>query len=869
MARTGTNRGRYIVVTEEWRFERVQWASLARMTGMRAALLVPFLTFVLWSSVTLIAQEAPAGEELPAGEQPQETYGHSRHGETFDEGPRSAAYLMKGLGDAVHFPVAGLSEEAQKFFDQGITQQHGFWHFEAERSFRQVALLHPDCAMAYWGMARANDEHAERAAGFLASALQRSKNAPKREQAWIDAWAAYYQIDAKLRKELQSGDKKRIEIATKAIVAKTKDRKKELLDKLDKKLLKDLGTIVFDYPDDTEAKAFLAIQNWLAYRWGGGVQIVSHTAINALLDQVFAKQPLHPAHHYRIHLWDREDARRALDSAAKNGFSAPAIAHQWHMPGHIYAKLNRHFDAAWQQEASGRADHAHMMRDGVMPFLIHNYGHNQEWMARSMAHSGRTDEALRIAMNLAELPRHPKHNKIASGGSIAAYGQKRLVQICEDHGLWQRAIDLVDKGFLERSDEISSEVQRLGLLGRAYYRLGRKDDATRIVAEVGQLLAKARTRRAAAIDEAEAKAYSERKQRKDMLDAVADAGRNPTNSVQSVLSLQRELNAERLLAEGDAKAALKEIDGVRGVPMPLMAGLRVAAGETKKAIEQLEKENKRNPNRAATMVALAKAYQANGPESEPELRELAFELAEICEDNYLAHAGIPANTGKPGPGLRLIVPGDGDPLFPDVRHGKGFGKRPSLSSIGPRCWAPVANPGFDLASAATDGVIRYGTDNAGMALNADGSVTLRGVADGVLPETGRAKLVVFYLGFGCLHCVEQLHLLRPAHAKFAELGVDIVAIGSDTAANIHAASLDLPAAERMPFPMLADKKLAAFKAWRCHDDFENMPLHGTFLVDAKGRVRWQDISYEPFTEIDWLLKESRRLLALPVVAASR
>lgn len=834
---------------------------------MRVARLVPFLASAVLLSTVVRAQE---GAVLPEeGEGQRETYGHSRHGETFNEGPRSAAYLMPGLGNAVHFPVEGISAEAQKFFNQGITQQHGFWHFEAERSFRQVALLHPECAMAYWGMARANDEHAERAAGFAANAVQRSKDAPVREQAWIDAWAAYYQIDAKQRKELQSGDKLRIEVATKAIVEKNKERKKDLLNKLDKKLLKELGTIVFDYPNDTEAKAFLAIQNWLAYRWGGGVQIVSHTAVNALLDQVFAKQPLHPAHHYRIHLWDREDGRRALDSAAKNGFTAPAIAHQWHMPGHIYAKLNRHYDAAWQQEASGRADHAHMMRDGVMPFLIHNYGHNQEWMARSMAHSGRTDEALRIAMNLAELPRHPEYNQITSGGSIAGYGQKRLVQICEDHGLWQRAIDLVDQGFLEKSDEISSEVQRLCLLGRAYYRLDRKDDATRIVAEVGQLLAKARAHRATAIDKAEETAFSERKKRDDMLAAVADAGRKPTSSVQSVLSLQRELNGERMLAEGDAKAALKEVDGVRGIPMPLMAGLRVAAGETKKAIEQLEKANKKSPNRAATMVALARAYAANGPESKPALRELVLELAELCADDYMAQVGIPVDHGKPGPGLRLKVPGDDEPLFPQVYHGEGFGERPRLESIGPRCWAPVPNPGFDLASAAIDGVITYGNAKAGMALNADGSVILRGGANGLVTETGRAKLVVFYLGFGCLHCVEQLHLLRPAHAQFAELGVDIVAIGSDTAPNIHQASLDLPAAERMPFPMLADSKLKAFKAWRCHDDFENMPLHGTFLVDAKGRVRWQDISYEPFIKIDWLLKESRRLLALPVVAATR
>ena len=152
-----------------------------------------------------------------------------------------------------------------------------------------------------------------------------------------------------------------------------------------------------------------------------------------------------------------------------------------------------------------------------------------------------------------------------------------------------------------------------------------------------------------------------------------------------------------------------------------------------------------------------------------------------------------------------------------------------------------------------------------MTLQADGRL-LRTDADAT---EQRATLVVFYLGFGCLHCVEQLHLLRPMLKPFADAGVDIVAIGSDTAQNILAANSDLPAAERMPFPMLADPKLTAFQAWRCHDDFEGMPLHGTFLVDAKGRIRWQDISYEPFTKIEWLLQESRRLLALPVVDVER
>ena len=52
-----------------------------------------------------------------------------------------------------------------------------------------------------------------------------------------------------------------------------------------------------------------------------------------------------------------------------------------------------------------------------------------------------------------------------------------------------------------------------------------------------------------------------------------------------------------------------------------------------------------------------------------------------------------------------------------------------------------------------------------------------------------------------------------------------------------------------------------FKQYRAYDDFEKQPLHGTFLIDRAGLVRWQDISYEPFEEVEFLLKESKRLLA--------
>jgi hypothetical protein len=60
--------------------------------------------------------------------------------------------------------------------------------------------------------------------------------------------------------------------------------------------------------------------------------------------------------------------------------------------------------------------------------------------------------------------------------------------------------------------------------------------------------------------------------------------------------------------------------------------------------------------------------------------------------------------------------------------------------------------------------------------------------------------------------------------------------------------------------LLSGDDLSVFKNYRAFDDFENLPLHATFLIDKDGLVRWQDISYEPFTNAQFLLDEAKRLL---------
>jgi tetratricopeptide (TPR) repeat protein len=278
--------------------------------------------------------------------------GHSLHGESFNAGPRQTAYLMEGTGK-IEFPITTSDPRAQQFFAQGVGQLHGFWYFEAERAFRQVLAIDADCAMAYWGLALANRENAERAKAFIREAVARKDKVSAREGMWIDS----------LDHLLNPPDKQ---------------QKSETW----RRLIRDLEAIVHAQPDDVEPKAFLAWAIWQASR--EGLPINSHEAANAILQQAIALQPDHAGvHHYTVHLWDEEKAERAIWAAAGIGPAAPGIAHMWHMAGHTYDKLHRYADSAWQQEASARVDHAYMQRDRVMPYLIHNYAHNQEWCVRT------------------------------------------------------------------------------------------------------------------------------------------------------------------------------------------------------------------------------------------------------------------------------------------------------------------------------------------------------------------------------------------------------------------------------------------------------------------------------------------------------
>ena len=793
-------------------------------------LLLPVLLF----SFALTAQDE---------QQPQDTFGHSRHGAEFDEGPRQAAYLMAGMSSQVHFPVPGLGDEAQRFFDQGICQQHGFWYFEAERSFRQVAMLQPDCALAYLGMCIANVEHPKRASGFAAQAVQRAAALPERERRWVDAWARFHQITVDDAKELQSGDQARIDKARAAIVERSQNRDER---KLGRELVRDLEAIVAAAPDDAEAKAFLIVQVWRNTEVG--LEITSHGAVDALLDQLFALAPLHPAHHFRVHLWDHEKPERALSSAATLGQTAPGIAHQWHMGGHIFDRLGRWADAAWQQEASARVDHAFMARDRVLPYEIHNYGHNQEWLCRSLSACGRLHDAVLLAQNMIELPRHPRRNRVAADEDIAGYGRARLLEVLESYECWDEVVRLCSDGHVEPTDDRGEQLRRLQALGTAHFRRGDGIAGARVLTEVETLRDQLRADRGKAIDVAEDAAWSKHASAGDAETAVTDAAKKATEQVLRAQRSLHQLRGEQWLQKGDGKQALAEFEQSPNTPPWPRALAHLQLGERDDAVRLLQNalgEHPRVPTLARLVFALHAAGNAEWRQRFAELQRLAG-TADLDAPLLARLAPLAQECGAPAD-WRLPSPPASD-----------VGTRPDLAALGPFRWQP--QPALPLDVALADG---------GRFVLAD--------------HRGHDTLLVFYLGSGCVHCVEQLRALQPRLDAFAAAGIDVVAIGTEppqkaaalqrslatAAATAPAvpAQDPLPLAGQPPLRLAADPELAAFRAWRANDDFERMPLHATVLGDREGRVRWQDVGFEPFREIDWLLGECRRLLALPAVPA--
>jgi FtsP/CotA-like multicopper oxidase with cupredoxin domain/peroxiredoxin len=122
---------------------------------------------------------------------------------------------------------------------------------------------------------------------------------------------------------------------------------------------------------------------------------------------------------------------------------------------------------------------------------------------------------------------------------------------------------------------------------------------------------------------------------------------------------------------------------------------------------------------------------------------------------------------------------------------------------------------------------------------------------------GREVLLVFFQGAECSHCVEQIRgLLRDARAANAP-GAEIMAVSSRQIGSLPKA-LEVLGASPLDkkFHLVVDQNHQAFRDFGC---FDTGPMHGLFLIDKVGIIRYRYVGETPFDDTKAAVECLRKL----------
>ena len=174
-----------------------------------------------------------------------------------------------------------------------------------------------------------------------------------------------------------------------------------------------------------------------------------------------------------------------------------------------------------------------------------------------------------------------------------------------------------------------------------------------------------------------------------------------------------------------------------------------------------------------------------------------------------------------------------------TEHGsdEAAAQRIDLTTLGPLTWSPTAAPALSRP------------DTAGKTWT---------LAD----KKGKNVVVLFFLGGKCAHCMQQLQVFGKEFQALAALNTELVAVSTETL-EASKSLKDNKDGVKFPMPILPDPRLESFKEYQAHDDFENQPLHGTFLIDTAGKIRYLRVSAEPLLDVEFIKAEVGRINRLP------
>lgn len=705
-------------------------------------------------------------------------WGHSNHGSAYDEGPRQRPWKMEGIGETP-FPITSSSPEVQEWFDQGIALMHGFWYYEAERSFRWCLKLDPECAMAYWGMSLATSKDfggKERPADFLAQAVERMDQVTPRERAYI-------RVSQAMAEAKEADKDERDEAMNEAMV---------LLDKL-----------AMDYPDDVEAKALYWL---LTGRALGEKREYARFGMESVLDSILAKDPDHVgALHYRVHNWDGKEGHYAIDSCMKLGDLAPGCGHLLHMPGHVLSGIGLWQEAAIAMDRATRVEKDYMKERMIVPENNWDYIHNLHYLGYIQEQLGMIEQALIGADQLLAAPASTE------GSYFKVITKNALVRALIKFERWDQLLD-PQRVYWNEDDEIEQTIAAYARL-RAHIGLGNLEEAEELFESWSEEIEGYTPTPPKPGESPDPEAFVRMRIFKMMEKKLVE--------IRGLMQLARGEHLEGLATL--SAAAEEQVDEWENDPpmdptflYNLLGDEYLKLGAPKLAIECYERTLETVFHDGFALAGLVVAHHELGQEERA--REAMAKLGVVWSDADRPNRWLSAAEAT---GIEV------EPYLDAAVEQRNY-KVEVLDKFGPSLWIPTEAPRLTAADA-------------------------KGAPASLSDYRGQNVLAIFYLGEECVHCIEQINLAEEHLEDIAALNTVVIGISKDEVEEIAEQQ------ESLGVVLLSDPDFSSARRFHSYDDFEELELHSTFIIDAEGRVHWSRIGGEPFTDFDFIISELQRL----------
>ncbi|MEM9704047.1 MAG: redoxin domain-containing protein, partial [Planctomycetota bacterium] len=375
------------------------------------------------------------------------------------------------------------------------------------------------------------------------------------------------------------------------------------------------------------------------------------------------------------------------------------------------------------------------------------FAHNNEWLIRNLVKLGRKSDAIDLACNMTELPRHPEYNSLDSYGS-ARYGRRRLFESLSRFEMWDELLRYSETPYLGRVDPLQEQVQRLRYVGRACFQSNRTRRGEEQIVLLERMLADQKSLQDEAVanvgkDDDEGEELSE----SDLKKAQARARRPFASRIRSIEKALDELRGHVALADGDAESALELFKKAGSMETEFLVRIELTAGMIDEALERAEENVEKYENEVVPLASLVDALWTADRREDAQKR---FET--LRKTAYMADLDAKCLERLRPVADSLGLAGDWRADAPELTA--DLGVRPDLDSLGPFRWAPSPASPWTLTDA-------------------------RGEKRSLADYRGKPVVVIFYLGFGCLHCVEQLQEFAPMTDQFRQSGISLLAVSTD------------------------------------------------------------------------------------------